>query len=173
MIMLLRLSLRLAAVAALSSVSACATEETGAARDGSALETEVAFDAPLREPYRLASGFGPRLNPRTQLWAMHTGVDLAAPLGTPVYAPRAGVVDFAGVERGYGAVVRLRHTEGFETVFAHLQDVRVVGGERVARGAVIGTVGDSGRTDAPLLYFEVRRDGRPVDPQAFMAQRRK
>jgi murein DD-endopeptidase MepM/ murein hydrolase activator NlpD len=125
----------------------------------------------------LVSGFERRRNPFTHELERHTGVDLAAPVGTPVYAPADGVVAFAGefpVSRGagwwrYGNLVMLENGDGFVTLFGHDDRVEVRQGQRVRRGDLLATVGNSGWSTSPHLYYEVRRKGtdgvfRPVDP---------
>jgi murein DD-endopeptidase MepM/ murein hydrolase activator NlpD len=123
----------------------------------------------LRTPLdgaRLTSGFGPRRHPVLGFSRRHEGLDFAAPTGTPVYAASDGVVTGAGAERGYGRTVRLRHSGGVETVYAHLsriaRDVRP--GERVRQGEVIGQVGSTGLSTGPHLHYEIRMAGRAQDP---------
>jgi len=95
---------------------------------------------------------------------MHDGLDLAAPLGTPVRTAAPGTVLFAGEQRGYGLIAVVEHANGLVTLYAHNQDLRVKSGQRVREGQVIATVGESGKTSGPHLHFEVRERGRPVDP---------
>jgi lipoprotein NlpD len=97
----------------------------------------------------------------------HDGIDLAAPAGTPVTTAAAGKVLYAGEQKGYGLIVIVEH-ERLVTVYAHNRDVRVKTGQVVRAGQVVSTVGDSGRTSGPHLHFEVRRDGRPVDPLDYL-----
>jgi lipoprotein NlpD len=94
----------------------------------------------------------------------HDGIDLAAPLGTPVQTAAQGTVLFAGEQRGYGLLAIVEHPEGLVTLYAHNRDLRVKQGQKVRPGQVIATVGESGRTSGPHLHFEVRRSGKPVDP---------
>ncbi len=94
----------------------------------------------------------------------HDGIDLAAPEGTPVATADAGTVLFAGEQRGYGNIVIVQHGQGLITLYAHNRDLRVKTGQVVREGQVIATVGDSGKTSGPHLHFEVRQDGKPVDP---------
>ncbi len=95
---------------------------------------------------------------------VHDGIDLAAPLGTPIKAASAGTVLYAGEQKGYGLIAIIEHANGLSTLYAHNRDVRVRTGQQVREGQVIATVGESGRTTGPHLHFEVRRDGLPVDP---------
>ena len=98
----------------------------------------------------------------------HDGIDLAAPAGTPIKTAQAGEVLYAGEQRGYGLIVIIRHSEQLITLYAHNRDLRVRTGQKVRRGQVIATVGESGKTSGPQLHFEVRQDGRPVDPLDFL-----
>jgi lipoprotein NlpD len=94
----------------------------------------------------------------------HDGIDLAAPAGTVVKTAGEGTVLFAGEQKGYGLIVIVEHPKGMITLYAHNRDVRVKGGQKVREGQVVATVGDSGATSGPHLHFEVRLDGKPVDP---------
>ena len=99
----------------------------------------------------------------------HFGVDLRAPRGTQVSAVQAGRVIFRGTKRGFGRIVILDHGRDTLTYYAHLSDFAVGHGERVGPGQTIGFVGQSGNATGPHLHFEVRRDGKPVDPRAYVA----
>lgn len=94
----------------------------------------------------------------------HDGIDLAAPLGTPIKAARSGTVIYAGEQRGYGLIAIIEHANGLTTLYAHNRELRVKTGQQVSDGQVIATVGESGRTTGPHLHFEVRKEGVPVDP---------
>jgi len=94
----------------------------------------------------------------------HDGIDLAAPLGTPIKAAQPGKVLYAGDQKGYGLIAIIEHSNGLTTMYAHNRDLRVKTGQQVRDGQVIATVGESGRTTGPHLHFEVRKDGVPVDP---------
>ena len=95
---------------------------------------------------------------------VHDGIDLAAPVGTPIKAARSGTVIYAGEQRGYGLIAIIEHSNGLTTLYAHNRELRVKTGQRVSDGQVIATVGESGRTTGPHLHFEVRKEGVPVDP---------
>jgi lipoprotein NlpD len=99
----------------------------------------------------------------------HDGIDLAAPLGTPVHTAKAGRILYAGEQNGYGLVAIVDHGEGLLTLYAHNRDLRVKTGQRVRERQVIATVGESGRTSGPHLHFEVRAQGMPVDPLSYLA----
>lgn len=97
----------------------------------------------------------------------HSGVDLRAGIGTPVYAPAEGVVRSAGWMKGYGRIVIIDHDNGYSTRFAHLDEYLVEIGDRVAKGEIIAKSGNSGRSTGPHLHYEIRRDGITVDPMTF------
>jgi murein DD-endopeptidase MepM/ murein hydrolase activator NlpD len=122
---------------------------------------------PSRLPLRSAlnSGFGPRVSPWTGAPEFHAGIDLAAAPGTPVKATAPGVVRFAGAATGYGTSVLLEHGHGIESRYGHLQTLAVAKGQRVERGQLVGLTGNTGRSTAPHLHYEVLVDGRPVDPR--------
>ena len=97
---------------------------------------------------------------------MHTGVDWAAPLGTPIYASGNGVIDKVGWESGYGKYVRIRHSNGYETAYGHMTAFArsTQPGARVRQGQVIGYVGSTGLSTGPHLHYEILVNGRFVDP---------
>lgn len=98
----------------------------------------------------------------------HDGIDLAAPEGSPVRTAQDGTVLFAGEQHGYGLIVIVQHEGGLITVYAHNKELRVTTGQTVRRTQVVATVGESGRTSGPHLHFEVRVDGKPVDPIDYL-----
>lgn len=99
------------------------------------------------------------------------GVDLRAAAGEKVQAPHAAQVGFAGWFRGFGNLLVLDHGEGYFTLYAHLDELRVARGDRVDEGAVVGTVGDTGSLKGPYLYFEVRSGAKALDPAGWLAKR--
>jgi len=99
---------------------------------------------------------------------MHEGVDYAAPIGSPILAAGEGVVKRVGWMGGYGRVVVIRHAFGFETRYAHLRRSLVKVGQRVERGDRIAQMGSSGRSTGSHVHYEVRLNGRPVDPGRFI-----
>ncbi len=117
---------------------------------------------------RLSSDYGMRRHPIRGYPAMHWGLDFAAPEGTPVYAARDGFVVEKDRKHGYGNIIRLRHDERIETLYAHLS-YAAAGfreGVRVRQGEVIGYVGSTGHVTGPHLHYEVLFDGRQVDPNS-------
>jgi murein DD-endopeptidase MepM/ murein hydrolase activator NlpD len=110
----------------------------------------------------IVSPFGPRVHPVLQTTRMHTGVDYAATVGDPVRAAAAGEVLFADDKAGYGKYVAIRHSGGFETAYAQLNEISVGKGDCIDAGAVIGTAGTT--ESGPHLHFEVLLHGRFLDP---------
>jgi len=100
----------------------------------------------------------------------HTGVDIAIAVGTPVRASGGGTVIAAGTDVDYGLFVRLRHVDGYETMYGHASRLLVRDGDEVRAGQVIALSGSSGRSTAPHLHFEIRRGGRTVDPLSLMKE---
>lgn len=97
-------------------------------------------------------------------FAIHRGVDIAVPAGTPVRAMAPGVVEFAGTMSGYGSVVIVDHGRGVRTIYAHLSEIQVAAGDEVAGRPVIGLSGSSGRATGEHLHFEIVRGSRAEDP---------
>jgi murein DD-endopeptidase MepM/ murein hydrolase activator NlpD len=114
----------------------------------------------------MRSGFGSRRHPLLHYTKVHTGVDWAAPLGTPIYASGNGVIDKVGWESGYGKYVRIRHSNGYETAYGHMTAFArsTQPGARVRQGQVIGYVGSTGLSTGPHLHYEIMVNGRFVDP---------
>lgn len=118
-----------------------------------------------KELTRLASGFGMRIHPIYKVKMMHFGVDFTAPRHTPIYSTGDGVVE--RVIRsfgGYGKQVVINHGFGYKTRYAHMQDFNVKKGDRIKRGDMIGTVGNSGLSTAPHLHYEILKDNKKVNP---------
>ncbi|HYU14702.1 MAG TPA: peptidoglycan DD-metalloendopeptidase family protein [Candidatus Acidoferrum sp.] len=119
------------------------------------------------EANRISSGFGKvRFDPTTPTHTRtHKGIDMTAPAGTPVHAARGGEVVRAGTSiGGFGNLVVIDHGGGIRSFYGHLQSVGVKKGDRVEVGSPIGAVGSTGRSTGPHLHFEVRRDGKSIDP---------
>lgn len=116
---------------------------------------------------RFGSAFGRRFHPIYHVWKMHTGIDLTAPTGTPVYAAGDGVVFRADVAGGYGNHVRINHGYGYVTLYGHLSKILVRAGQKVKRGDLIGLVGSTGTSTSPHLHYEVRVNGDFVNPINF------
>ena len=117
---------------------------------------------------RIGSGFGYRMHPILHVMKMHTGVDLVADRGTPVYATGDGiVVQASATSGGYGKCIRINHGYTYLTLYGHLSKILVSAGQKVKRGQLIGLVGSTGRSTGPHLHYEVRINGRPVNPVNF------
>ncbi|WP_363261040.1 M23 family metallopeptidase [Rhodoferax sp.] len=130
--------------------------------DGQSLRR--AFLASPMEFSRVTSGFKMRMHPILKVLRAHQGVDYGAPTGTAVRSVGDGVVDFAGVQNGYGNIIILQHRNGYKTVYAHLSRVNVRKGESVSQGQNIGAVGATGWATGPHLHFEYRINGVYHDP---------
>jgi murein DD-endopeptidase MepM/ murein hydrolase activator NlpD len=114
------------------------------------------------------SGFGVRSDPFQGRAAMHGGIDLAGPLGTPIYATADGVVGRSTWAGGYGNLVEIDHGKGIQTRYGHLSKSLVAAGQRVKRGELIARMGSTGRSTGSHLHYEVRIDGKAVNPIPFM-----
>ena len=134
--------------------------------------TDAAIAIPSDKPVRTAefmSAYGHRSDPFERRVRMHEGIDLAAPLGTPIHSTAEGIVVRAGWNSGgYGNLVEVDHGRGIITRYGHLSAVLVRPGERVTRGQQLGRMGSTGRSTGSHLHYEVRIDGRSVNPIPFM-----
>ena len=121
----------------------------------------------------MRSGYGWRRHPILGYAKMHTGVDWAAPRGTPIYASGNGIVAIAGWESGYGKYVRIRHTNGYETAYGHMSAFArgIQPGTRVRQGQIIGYVGSTGLSTGPHLHYEIMVNNRFVDPMRIKLPR--
>lgn len=132
----------------------------------------AAFNTPFAKPvlsaYRTTSPFGFRNDPKGAGNRMHEGTDMAAPYGTPIYATADGVVTFAGWDDAYGRLVKIKHAFGIETRYAHQAQLRVEVGQKVSRGDRIGDMGSSGRSTGNHVHYEVRFNGKAVNPMTFI-----
>lgn len=117
---------------------------------------------------RMASGFGWRTDPFTKARKRHWGMDFTSPTGTPVYATGDGKITRADQgSTGYGKHIRIDHGFGYITLYAHLSKYNVRKGQKVKRGDLIGFVGNTGRSKAPHLHYEVHKNGRKINPINF------
>ena len=119
---------------------------------------------------RVTSGFSMRFHPILQTWRAHLGVDYGAPTGTAVRSVGDGVVEFAGVQNGFGNVVMVKHRASDVTVYAHLSKINVQRGQTVAQGQNVGLVGQTGWATGPHLHFEFRVNGQHKDPLLIARQ---
>ena len=119
--------------------------------------------------YKMSSPFGYRTDPFTGASRMHTGLDFAMKIGNPVYATGDGVVESVKFEFfGYGNSITIKHGFGYETIYAHLNSVKVIEGMKVKRGDCIGESGKTGRSSGPHLHYEVVYKGRKVNPANYL-----
>ncbi len=123
---------------------------------------------PIEGTPKITSGFGMRTHPITQELTRHHGVDIRAETGTPVIAPAAGKVVEAQFHKMKGNYVVLQHDETYTTRYYHLDGFTVEAGQEIPKGMVIGHVGNSGVSKAPHLHYEVRKEGKAVDPMDYM-----
>ncbi len=119
---------------------------------------------------RVTSGFSMRFHPILKTWRAHTGVDYGASTGTPVRSVADGIVDFAGVQNGYGNVVMVKHNSSDTTLYAHLSRINVKRGDRISQGQNLGAVGSTGYATGPHLHFEFRINGVFRDPLTIARQ---
>ena len=151
------------------------TEETATSVFGA--QPQVKGSVPSLYPVdmqyaRKSSGYGRRSAPVKGASTYHKGVDLAAPIGTPIYVTGDGVVTRAGWASGYGKVVYVDHGNGIETRYAHMSGFATEAGTPVRKGDLIGYVGNTGRSSGPHLHYEVRIDGVAQNPNSFMQEAR-
>jgi murein DD-endopeptidase MepM/ murein hydrolase activator NlpD len=145
------------------------------------LEQELrAYESALRERARIPSiwpvaggettdSFGGRRDPFGGASSeFHSGQDISAERGTPVYAAGIATVKFAGTQGGYGQIVILDHGDGITTRYGHLSKIEVAAGQQMARGELIGRVGSTGRSTGPHLHYEVRINEEPVNPRRYL-----
>jgi murein DD-endopeptidase MepM/ murein hydrolase activator NlpD len=129
----------------------------------------IPSDKPVKTNVAFTSGFGVRSDPFNSGAAMHPGIDLAGTYGTPIYATADGVVLRAGWNSGgYGNMVEIDHGRGIITRYGHMSAVLVRAGDKISRGTQVGRMGSTGRSTGNHLHYEVRIDGRPVNPIPFM-----
>lgn len=117
---------------------------------------------------RMASGFGYRSDPFTKIKKFHAGMDFSAKTGTPIFATGDGVVARADAgATGYGNHIVIKHGYGYETLYAHLSKYNTKAGQRIKRGDIIGYVGSTGRSEGPHLHYEVKKEGKAINPINF------
>ncbi len=122
---------------------------------------------PVDTPYR-SSSFGWRQDPFLGVRAFHKGLDFSAATGEPIKATASGIVTAAGFERDYGKYIKINHGDGLETRYAHASKLLVSKGDVVRREQIIGLVGNTGRSTGPHLHYEIRLNGRALDPKQYL-----
>jgi len=117
---------------------------------------------------KLTSNFGKRSSPFGREADFHTGIDIASIFNSTVVSSAEGEVIFAGRKGAYGKTILIKHKNGLETLYAHLSSILIKEGDKVHRGEKIGLLGTSGKSTGPHLHYEVRVDGRPVNPRSYI-----
>ena len=135
-------------------------------KDGPDIPTRFPLDKKQESDVTLNFGWE-GLNPVTKEKMVHKGIDFRAPKGTAVYATANGVVSKSTDHEGYGNLVVLKHSEGYATLYAHLNERLVEAGDEVKIGKKVGTVGTTGRSTGDHLHYEVLKDGENVDPSEY------
>lgn len=131
-------------------------------------------EIPNRSPFdtnakvKITAKFGMRMHPILKYKKMHTGVDISAEKGTPIYATADGFVTYAKDDGDWGNHVQIKHSDKYITTYAHLNDFRVLNGEFVKKGQLIGHVGNTGKSMGPHLHYEVYEDSKAIDPEKFI-----
>lgn len=126
------------------------------------------FSWPITGRIRIASRFGYRRHPIWGGLSLHTGVDIAASYGKPINCADSGEVIYSGWWDGYGKAVVIDHGRGYTTVYGHMSRIYMQAGQKVEKGQVIGLVGSTGFSTGPHLHFEIRYNGKPVDPLGYL-----
>jgi len=116
----------------------------------------------------ITSGFGGRMDPFSGEGVTHTGIDISAPYGSPVEATADGIILVAEPDAGYGREILIDHGNGFSTMYGHLSQIKVVVGQEVKRGQIIGAIGMTGKSTGPHLHYEVHIHEAPVDPIKYL-----
>jgi len=149
-------------------------ESVGAIKDFLKGQKDIYVATPRGWPIdgRVTSEYGPRENPRDGSPEFHSGIDISARDGTPVRATADGIVSFAGWSKGSGNLVVLEHGFSYSTCYAHNSSIIVSVGKKVRRGDIISYSGSTGDSTGPHLHYEVRHDGKAVNPREFIMEAR-
>lgn len=123
---------------------------------------------PVPSSTRITSPYGYRIHPIFNTRKMHTGIDIAAPTGTPMVAIDNGTVIFSGTKGGYGNTVMIKHDDGKVTLYGHNSQNIVSNGQRVSKGQIVAKMGSTGNSTGPHLHFEVRINGKHVNPMSYI-----
>jgi hypothetical protein len=118
----------------------------------------------------ISSGFSMRIHPIYKIKKFHYGIDFVAEVGTPIYATADGTVTMAQNYHGYGNFIKIDHGYGYSTAYGHLDNIGVRRGQKVVRGEIIGTVGNTGISTGPHLHYEVIYNNKPINPINFFSQ---
>ena len=125
---------------------------------------------PSRWPVRgqVNSDYGSRVSPWSAKPEFHSGLDIGAPVGTPVRAPAPGIVVFAGVHAEYGQTLIVDHGNDTKSIYGHLSRLHVAVNQKVERGEAIALTGNTGRSSGPHLHYEIQVKGQPVNPTSYL-----
>ncbi|MDA9774005.1 M23 family metallopeptidase [Saprospiraceae bacterium] len=148
------------------------TSETTATMETNFVDSEiVALDPPYGMPLeanKITSGFGDRMHPTKKVLKFHKGVDFSAPIGTKVISVEAGRVLEVGEHKMNGKFIVIKHDEEYTTRYLHLSKIDVVVDQVITKGDKIGEVGNTGQSLRPHLHYEIIKEGKPVDPNAYL-----
>lgn len=125
--------------------------------------------APVQGKFSISSAFGYRSHPIYRRIIHHDGIDLACPKGTPVLASASGIVEQAGWVKGYGNFIKIRHENGYVTVYGHLSSITVRKGEHVDKETIIGNVGNTGKSTGMHLHYEIVKNGKKINPESYLS----
>jgi beta-lactamase regulating signal transducer with metallopeptidase domain len=128
---------------------------------------DIDFAVPIKKG-SVSAPYGNMNDPYTQKIVHHNGIDIAAPIGTEIYAAAAGTVKIAASEKGPGKHILLQHDNGYQTFYSHCDSLLSQKGQQIKSGEVIAYVGQTGKATGPHLHFEIRKDGQPQDPQKLI-----
>lgn len=117
---------------------------------------------------RITSGFGFRISPINRRREFHNGIDIANKTNTDIYASASGIVTFSGYNGSYGRMIMISHGNGYTTVYAHNSKNLVNVGDKVSKGDVIAKLGSTGRSTGPHVHFEIRKNGKPINPNTML-----
>ncbi len=132
--------------------------------------TRVLAALPSRWPVRgqVNSGYGGRTSPWSAKSEFHSGLDIGAPVGTPVKSPAPGIVVFAGMNAEYGQMVIIEHGNETKSLYGHLSRLNVAVNQKVQRGEVVALTGNTGRSSGPHLHYEIQVKGQSVNPTRYL-----
>ncbi len=152
----------------ISTTQVIAAENNTTSRDAKSLQKEdIDFAVPITKG-KVSAPYGNMKDPYKQKIVHHNGIDIAAPIGTEVYAAADGNVEIAASEKGPGKHILLQHDNGYQTFYSHCDSLLAQKGQQVKSGEVIAYVGQTGKATGPHLHFEIRKDGQPLDPQKLI-----
>lgn len=132
-------------------------------------QEEISLALPLsKDRFTLSSGYGERMHPVLKKMRMHTGIDMIAKEGVPVFAAQEGVVVKAEMAHAWGNLIVIKHNDIYSTSYSHMKLMNVKVGDKVRNGQVIGFVGHTGMSDKDHLHFELLKDEKAIDPARFL-----